>query len=295
MPSRLLKINIYALDRRLALAAAFALFIAIVFVDYITSYELSLTPFYLFIVLLVTWNCSWQLGLLFAVMSFAAPTIMGELNGSPYSEPIYLYVDNANRLVSYLVAMALTAQLKAQHEREKHSARRDYLTGLANLKGFYEELNIELARHRREKTPLSVAYVDCDNFKAVNDRSGHKEGDRLLEEVAKILKSNVRKTDVVGRLGGDEFALVLSKTDQAAAGNVIDKLRGELTARMAQESWPVTFSIGLAVFATVPTSEDEVILFADRLMYRVKTSGKNNVLCESYPPQASAVDANVRR
>ena len=288
MSERFLKINIYSLDRRIALVAAVVLFAATVSVDYVTSYELSLAPFYLFIVLLVTWNCSWKTGLLFAVMSFAAPTIMGELGGSPYSEPLYFYIDNANRLISYLVAMALTTQLKAQHEREKHSARRDYLTGLANLKGFYEELNVELARHRREKAPLSVAYVDCDNFKAVNDKCGHREGDRLLEEVAKILRSNVRKTDVVGRLGGDEFALVLSKTDQAAAANVIEKLRGDLAARMAQDNWPVTFSIGLAIFPSVPASEDEVILCADRLMYRVKTSGKNNVLAEIYPAQPGA-------
>ncbi|MEO7727309.1 MAG: hypothetical protein ABIS45_08655, partial [Burkholderiales bacterium] len=144
MLDRLLRINIFALDWRVALVIGFVLFGATVLTDFITSYELSMTPFYLFIVLLVTWNCGWKLGLVFAVISFAAPMIIGELDGTPFSRAFYFYVDSANRLISYLVAMALTSQLKTLHEREKHSARLDYLTGIANLKGFYEELNIEL-------------------------------------------------------------------------------------------------------------------------------------------------------
>ena len=284
MLERLLRINIYSLDWRVALAMGFALLAATIFTDYITTYELSLTPFYLFIVLLVTWNCGWKLGLLFAFISFVAPLVIGQWVGNPYSEQIYFYIDNANRLISYLVALALTAQLKKQHERERSSARLDYLTGIANLKGFHEALGIELARHRRKKEPMSVAYVDCDNFKEVNDRSGHREGDRLLLQVANVLTGNLRKTDVVGRLGGDEFAVILSNTDEIRASNVIDKLRGELNTSMAEHRWQVTFSIGLGIFPGAPVSADDVISFADKLMYRVKASGKNKVMTETFAP-----------
>jgi len=282
MPNRLSRINVFVLSRLAALVLGFALFIFIVITDYITTYELSLSPFYLFVILLVTWNCGWQWGLVFSALSFGAPLVIGNIEGSPYSEPIYFYIDNANRLISYLVALGLTSQLRAQHAHERESARQDYLTGLANPKGFYEAFSVEIARHRREKSPLSVAYFDCDNFKEVNDRFGHKEGDRLLEKVGKTLRANLRKTDVIGRLGGDEFAVVLSNTDKDRAVSAIDKLRQELNAAMAEHGWQVTFSIGLGIFKSVPGSEDEMISFTDKLMYRVKSSGKNNLLTEVF-------------
>jgi diguanylate cyclase (GGDEF)-like protein len=278
----LARINIYVLSRPLALGVGVASFILVVAADYLTTYELSLTPFYLFVVLLVTWNCGWKWGLLFAAMSFAVPIVIGNQLGYVYSEPIYFYIDNANRLVSYLVALVLASQLKILHEREKESARLDYLTGIANQKGFYEALGVEIARHRREKIPLAVAYLDCDNFKDVNNRFGHREGDRLLQGVAKTLKDNLRKTDVIGRLGGDEFAIVLVNTDKSHAVDAVDKLTFELDATMQRHGWPVTFSIGLGIFTHVPATDDEIISFTDKLMYRVKASGKNNVLTEVF-------------
>jgi diguanylate cyclase (GGDEF)-like protein len=278
----LTRINIYVLSRPLALGIGFASFMLVVAADYLTTYELGFTPFYLFVVLLVTWNCGWRWGLGFAAMSFAVPIVIGNQLGYPYSQPIYFYVDNANRLVSYLVTLALTTQLKVLHEREKKSARLDYLTGIANQKGFYEALGVEMARHRRENIPLSVAYLDCDNFKDVNTRFGHREGDRLLESVAKTLKANLRKTDVIGRLGGDEFAVVLVNADKDHAVHAVDKLALELDSTMERRGWPVTFSIGLGIFAHVPETDDEIISFTDKLMYRVKSSGKNNVLTEVF-------------
>src|SRR4051795_4862884 len=158
-------VNFYVLGRPAALALGFALYVLIVITDYLTTYELTLSPFYLFVILVVTWNCGLLWGLVFCILSFGAPLIIGDFEGSPYSQQIYFYIDNANRLVSYLVALGLTNQLKSQHEHERDSARLDYLTGLANQKGFYEAFNIEIARHRRERKPLSVAFIDCDNFK----------------------------------------------------------------------------------------------------------------------------------
>jgi diguanylate cyclase (GGDEF)-like protein len=254
----------------------------VVAVDYVTTYELGFTSIYLFIVLLVTWNCGWEWGLAFVVMSFAAQVEIGDLGISAYSNPIYHYIRSANRLISFLIALGLTTQLKILHLREKEAARLDHLTGISNQKGFYEALGVEIARHRREQIPMSVAYLDCDDFKQVNDRSGHKAGDRLLENLAQLLKANLRKTDVIGRLGGDEFAIVLANTDKDRAVAVIDKLRRELDALMTAHGWPVTFSIGVGVFARVPVSEDEIISFTDKLMYRVKASGKKNILTEEF-------------
>jgi diguanylate cyclase (GGDEF)-like protein len=282
---RLTHIDLFSIRRGNAFLLGCAMFVAVVALDYSTTYELSLTPFYLFIVILVGWNCGWKPGLVFAMASFAAPVLIGDFSGYLYSEPLYFYVDNANRLISYLVALGLTSQLKAQHEREKQSARRDHLTGLANPKGFYEALSIEIARHRRQRIPLAVAYFDCDNFKLVNDRFGHNEGDRLLEGIGRVLKENLRKTDVIGRLGGDEFAVVLTNTDQRSAVEAVGKLRRELDTLMREYHWPVTFSVGIGIFSRVPESEDTVIRFTDNLMYRVKEAGKNDILSEEFAPE----------
>jgi len=282
----LTRLNIFVLGPRAALALGVLLFVLIVFADYVSSYELGFTPFYLFVVLLVTWNCGTTAGFVFAVLAFITPLIMGIEFGNPYSERVYFFIDNANRLISYLVALALTAQLKKQHEQEKDFARKDYTTGLANQKGFYEAFTIEMARHRRENIPLSIAYLDCDNFKEVNDRFGHREGDRLLEMVAKTLKSNLRKTDVTGRLGGDEFAIVFCNTGERDAVVAVGKLKRELDAVMIENRWPVTFSVGLGIFNRVLASEDAMISFTDKLMYRVKSAGKNNVSIEVFEAAA---------
>ena len=282
----LTRLNIFVLGPRAALALGVLLFVLIVFADYVSSYELGFTPFYLFVVLLVTWNCGTTAGFVFAVLAFITPLIMGIEFGNPYSERVYFFIDNANRLISYLVALALTAQLKKQHEQEKDFARKDYTTGLANQKGFYEAFTIEMARHRRENIPLSIAYLDCDNFKEVNDRFGHREGDRLLEMVAKTLKSNLRKTDVTGRLGGDEFAIVFCNTGEQHAIAAVGKLKRELDAVMTGNRWPVTFSVGVGIFNSVLASEDAMISFTDKLMYRVKSAGKNNVSIEVFEAAA---------
>jgi len=281
------KLNFFVLSPPVALTLGALLYGLIVVTDYLTTYELTLSPFYLFVVLLVTWNCGWRWGLAFCALSFGAPLIIGGFEGTPYSEPMYFYIDNANRLVSYLVALGLTNQLKSQHKHERDSARLDYLTGLANQKGFYEAFNIEIARHRRERKPMSVAFIDCDNFKAVNDRRGHKEGDRLLEHIAQTLKANLRKTDVTARLGGDEFVVVLSNVDRDHAVAAVTKLRRELDHVMKEHGWPVSFSIGLGIFLNVPASEDEIISFTDKLMYRVKAGGKNDVLTEVFTPSGA--------
>ena len=187
MLSKLTRIDIYGVGSQAALVIGFLLFLAIVVTDYLTPYAVNLTPFYLFVVLLVTWNSGWQWGLGFSVLSIVAEFFIFLLTDEPYPEQVYFYIDNANRLITYLVAWGLISQLRAHHDREKDSARRDYLTGLVNQKGFYEALGVEIARHRRENCPMSVAFLDCDNFKEVNDGLGHKAGDRLLRTLAQTM------------------------------------------------------------------------------------------------------------
>ncbi len=108
-----------------------------------------------------------------------------------------------------MIVVVILSTLKGVLEREKIFARKDFLTGIANRQAFFEFAGIEINRCRRHEYPLTVAYIDCDNFKAINDYFGHQTGDNLLMSVADILQKIIRATDIVARLGGDEFAVLL--------------------------------------------------------------------------------------
>jgi diguanylate cyclase (GGDEF)-like protein len=169
------------------------------------------------------------------------------------------------------------SRLKSLLAKEHELARIDPLTTVPNRRAFYEALDKELARSLRHRRPFTIAYVDLDNFKKVNDSLGHAVGDQLLVEVAAGLRSNLRVSDYVGRLGGDEFALLLPETDAAAAKLVLCKLRLRLLEVMKAHSWQVTFSIGAASFLDPPNSLDAIIRMADETMYAIKAHGKDNV------------------
>ena len=168
-------------------------------------------------------------------------------------------------------------KLRDALEREKNSARVDFLTGILNRRGFYEIAATEAQRARRYRRPLTLMYVDLDNFKAVNDSLGHEVGDELLVKVAATIHSAVRATDIVARLGGDEFTVLLPEADQEAGMTVVRKVQKQLLEAMQQEKWPVTFSIGLTSYRSAPESVEEMIRQADAVMYSVKQKGKNSV------------------
>jgi diguanylate cyclase (GGDEF)-like protein len=118
----------------------------------------------------------------------------------------------------------------AEEAEARHEARIDSLSGLHNRRAFDELLIAEVARARRLDLTLSVAMVDIENFKEINDRWSYAEGDRCLREVAKALSDNVRQPDFCFRWGGDEFALILSGTPAADTGPIAERLQEQVTA-----------------------------------------------------------------
>jgi diguanylate cyclase (GGDEF)-like protein len=176
------------------------------------------------------------------------------------------------------VFLVLAGALDALHRRllhEKQAARTDSLTGLANRRHFVEAAWLELERARRHGRPLSLLYLDCDDFKGVNDRLGHVVGDRVLSVVASTLREGVRGHDTVARLGGDEFGVLLPEIDGSGATALAERLRTRLGEALSRHALPVTLSMGVATFAAPPASVDEMILRADELMYEAKRSGKD--------------------
>ena len=117
-------------------------------------------------------------------------------------------------------------------------------------------------------------------LRTVNDAFGHEEGDRVIRTVSKILLNSVRSSDLIGRMGGDEFAVLLPETARAGAETLFQRLRDSLLEEIRGTPLLIGVSIGVAVFSAAPSNVEDAIKIADSLMYRVKRSGKNNVIYE---------------
>ena len=107
-------------------------------------------------------------------------------------------------------------------------ARTDFLTGASNARAFYDQAQMEMSRLQRSGQPLSIAYIDLDNFKKVNDTRGHNEGDRVLKTVVETLKQTLRGGDFIARLGGDEFAVLLPSTNDEQSRALMKRLHAIL-------------------------------------------------------------------
>ena len=176
-----------------------------------------------------------------------------------------------------------STRLRAQVRRERNRAQRDALTGIANRAAYDERIAVEVARHDRHERELSLAVIDIDKFKTVNDNLGHKAGDKVLKNVAEICASNVRTSDFLARYGGEEFVLVLPETSLDQAYVVAEKLRGEIEGKgfyYNKRRVPITVSIGIARFAD-GESADTVFQRADRALYVAKHGGRNRCATEN--------------
>jgi diguanylate cyclase (GGDEF)-like protein len=246
-------------------------------VDYITGYEITFSIFYLIPVAMVSWYAGRRYGILISFASAISWFLADIMAGHPYSQPLITYWNTSVSLGFFLVVTFILSQLRAELKRERKLAQTDFLTGIANSGYFTELLTWEINRCRRYKNPLTLAYIDCDNFKAVNDQLGHHAGNHLLCLVADTIKSTIRITDMVARLGGDEFAILFPETGAEQANSVIHKIQNDLLDAMRKDGWKITFSMGVVTYIKSVNTSDEVIGMADRLMYDAKNAGKNRI------------------
>jgi two-component system cell cycle response regulator len=190
---------------------------------------------------------------------------------------------SAGELVARVAAAGRTKvlqeELLEQTRRLESLIFEDSLTGLANRRYILTQLGSQVSGARRHGRPLSVAIVDIDHFKAVNDRHGHQAGDRVLVAVARALAENLRAEDHLGRLGGEEFLVVLPDTDATAAARVTDKLRCEAALTVVElgaERVGVTVSMGVATWAG--EAPEDLLRRADRALYDAKAAGRDRAL-----------------
>jgi len=258
-------------------AVGFILVIILGIVDYQTGVELSITLFYLIPIFLVAWFAGENLGLVISAASTITWFIAEYANGLVYSS-IMIYVWNTLiRLGFFIVSTRLLSELRKALRANQESAQIDYVTGAASVRYFYERAQIEISRSQRYKHSLTLAYIDLDNFKAVNDRLGHTIGDKVLRAVTESIQRQIRPSDILARLGGDEFALLLPETGDTEGKQAIGRIHSSLVSEMLRNSWLVTFSIGVVTYNQMPKSVDEMVKLADNVMYSVKTKTKNGV------------------
>lgn len=252
------------------------------------GHEITLSMFYLLPVSLVTFYVGLFPGVILSVISILFWFGADIASGLELSNRMIAVWNSMIRLSFFLIMTFLWATLRDTLERERQSARMDNLTGAANTRYFYELLNAEILRMERSNLPLTLAFMDLDNFKTVNDRFGHGAGDQVLQSVVQCIRSRMRRTDVVARLGGDEFALLLPETTEVSSREVISKIQTALKAEMNEQKWPVTFSIGVITCLDIPPSPDSIINMADKLMYSVKHSRKDDAVYSVFRNQSDS-------
>lgn len=181
------------------------------------------------------------------------------------------------------------AYIRKRLKEERGKALRDALTTLPNREAYDERFELELERWKRYQKPTTLVVADIDFFKNINDSYGHLSGDKVLQIIAKELRSRVRKTDFVARYGGEEFVMLLPETNLAAALMVVEKVRemvGRLPFHFRDEHIQITMSFGLIEFKDgyaedKPKDLQQNVLFerADEALYRAKQNGRNRLEC----------------
>ncbi|MFP4171910.1 MAG: diguanylate cyclase [Candidatus Hydrogenedentota bacterium] len=179
----------------------------------------------------------------------------------------------------------LFESIQRANERLEYLAVTDGLTGLYNHRHIRERLDEEFERAQRYHLPLSCLLLDIDNFKQINDRWGHLQGDHILRELARRITGSVRKSDIIARYGGEEFIVVLPQTGVEGAKVEADRLLRHVNSKMFEgvpEDQQVTISIGVAVLEhDKMTSGEAMIRVSDNALYEAKRLGKNRVVVGS--------------
>ncbi len=243
--------------------------------DLITGHEVSSGLFYLVPVAVAAWYVGRWAGVLLALLSCVAWYVAD--TDHRYSHPAIPVWNALVRFGFFLICALLLTALRDGLLELRRLARRDALTKLFTRRAFEDRLDHDLTLAQRHHGAVTLAYVDLDDFKAINDTHGHAEGDRVLRTVGRVLRQHVRRVDTVARLGGDEFALVFPETDEAGAHQIVSKLREELHHAFQADGMDVTCSIGVVTFMNPAISVPEAVAAADGLMYEVKRQGKGGI------------------
>ena len=213
-------------------------------------------------------------GLLAIVAGLLFPVLIGSFSKS---QALILALIEAVCLAVVAVGILMLARrLRASHTALWALSRRDELTGVGNYRSLHERLAAEIARHRRHSREFALILLDLDGFKAVNERLGHLEGDRLLAEIGVALSDEVRAEDSVFRQGGDEFAVIVPEAHAEEAEEVAARLRARVARRGfgSDEERPVSAATGFAMFPADGASVEDLLSSADIDLFAAKRDSR---------------------
>jgi diguanylate cyclase (GGDEF)-like protein len=265
------------MSRAQVLAVALLAVVIVGFCDYFAGYEISMSLFYLAPVALAAWYAGRPAGVSIALLSCISWYLADTAAGDHYSHPAIPVWNSLVRLGFFLVSALLLSALRNTLNNERRLARTDALTGLCSRRAFMDRLEHDLALAQRHRSAVTLAYLDLDDFKRVNDTRGHSTGDQVLQNTARVLQRMLRHVDTAARLGGDEFALILPDTDPAGTRQVIANLTQQLQECFTAMGTTVTCSIGVVTFRDAAITVADAVAAADALMYEVKRQGKGAV------------------
>jgi len=263
--------------------------ILIGYANHLAGLEISASIFYLLPVGLASWCAGRREGGFIALASSVAWYVADYYAGRDYSHPLIHYWNMTVMFGFFFVVSFILSGLKMALEKEKGLARMDSLTGVLNVRYFTELAENEIERCRRYGHPLTLIYLDCDNFKEINDHLGHHAGDRLLRSLGLALQHNTRSTDIIVRMGGDEFAVLMPETGDQIVPQALERLQARLQESLRQSGWSITLSMGAAIFLEPPESVDFLIKSADCLMFLAKNNGKNRIQYQVFDKEKFSV------
>jgi diguanylate cyclase (GGDEF)-like protein len=217
-----------------------------------------------------------------APLRFADQTwvlVVSDPNTPNVSLPLLMGVVGIS-LAALLGTLIMSWSRNERMQQLEREAGHDSLTGLKNRRRFEEDLRAAMARSQRDGTTGALLILDLDNFKHVNDTHGHPAGDRLIEEIAGVLRRRTRRSDTLARLGGDEFAIVLPRCDLAEARLAAEAIAEAVRLHEPEHAGvePITASVGVAMFGDDPrVSSATLVAEADTAMYSAKDGGRDGV------------------
>lgn len=278
-----------SIDQRSTFTHIFGFIISIVsivligYLDYILDPAYSLPALYVIPTIITMWYINIRLSIIISIVSAITQGINNYFDADYFSTAYACYTFVTIRFLVLVILISCAMRFKYALMQERLLSRMDQLCDILNSRAFSEIITIELERYRRHRHPLSIVYIDIDNFKTINDLYGHSIGDNLLKIFSTVLKNNVRTIDTVARLGGDEFSILLPETSADATHQLMIRIQSTLLEKMRQQQWSVTFSIGIVTCTdSSPLTADALIRLADEQMYRVKRHGKNNIQLTVY-------------
>ncbi len=262
--------------------AALATLIAFGIAEVFSGHDVSLFIFFAIPVMLVAWYSGRNMGYLFSLLATLTWAAAIRMSSKGYRHEWIFYWNGLVRLAFFMLVAKLASDMSVLLKQQTRLAHVDGLTGCLNSYAFQEKCDTLIPLSYRLKQPISLGYIDLDNFKPINDRKGHSEGNRVLRGVAESMMKSVRSTDFVARMGGDEFAILLPNTDAEKARVVFSHLKRQLRDEVKCDAdIGLGYSIGVVTLRNRLISTNDALKLADALMYRVKKSGKNDIMFET--------------